>query len=92
MSGWKWLVSGVNGLPHRVPDDPAVIATYVGRGYELTDISGDMPAADDEDFAAALEEWQASKEPAEAEAAEPPDEVLEAPVEAESATTEKKVR
>ena len=75
-----WLVSGVNGLPHRVPDDEGAIAPLVARGFEVTDIPGDMPAADDEDFAAALDAWRASKEPAEVEEsaeAEEPVEILD---------------
>jgi hypothetical protein len=63
MSGWKWLVSSVNGLPHRVPDNESAIATLVGRGFEVTDLPGDWQS-DDEEFLAALEEWKAGKEKA----------------------------
>ena len=49
MSGWVWLVSGVNGLPHRVPDNPDAIAGFVGRGFTITDIPGVLNS-DDEEF------------------------------------------
>jgi hypothetical protein len=61
MTGWKWLISDINGLPHRVPDDPAVIATHVARGFELTDLPGDLNP-DDEEFVAALAVRQAGKD------------------------------
>jgi len=59
VSGWKWLISGINGMPHRVPDNPGVVASYVGRGYELTDIDGEL-ASDSEEFAVELAKRNAS--------------------------------
>lgn len=58
---WKWLISDINGLPHRFPDDPAVIAAFVARGYEVTDIPGDLND-DDEEFLAAMASRQATKD------------------------------
>ena len=80
MSGWAWLISDVNGLPHRVPE--GVSAFYAARGFQVTDIDGEL-ASDSEEFETALEEWQASKEPAE-ELAEFED--SEKPVQGQSAT------
>jgi hypothetical protein len=86
VSGWVWLISDVNGMPHRVPDNPSVITFWTGRGYEATDIPGDLDS-DSEEFVAAFDEWAAASEPAkpvEEEVA-----VLEVPDEAESATNKK---
>lgn len=58
MSSWVWLISDVNGLPHRVPE--AVVAFYAARGFQVTDIDGEFDS-DSEEFAAALEEWQSAK-------------------------------
>jgi len=60
MSGWVWLISS-DGLPHRVPDNPGVVASFVGRDYEATDLPGDL-SEDDEEFVALLAEWQDRKE------------------------------
>jgi hypothetical protein len=62
MSGWVWLISDVNGLPHRVPEE--VVAFYAARGFEVTDIDGDLDS-DTEEFQAALAERQAVQEVAE---------------------------
>ena len=53
-----WLLSGVNGIPHRVADDQAVIASFVARGFELTGISGEIPS-DSEEFQVELAKLQA---------------------------------
>ena len=59
MSGWTWLVSSINGLPHRVPD--GVVDFYAARDFEVTDIPGDLDS-DSEEFAAALAKRQANAE------------------------------
>ena len=61
MSGWVWLVSGINGLPHRVPDNPEVIEFFIARGFEVTDIPGELDS-DTEEFAAATAGRQALQE------------------------------
>jgi hypothetical protein len=58
MSGWVWLVSGVNGLPHRAPDDQGAIEPLVARGFTVTDLPGEWNS-DDEEFIAALAKLQA---------------------------------
>lgn len=61
MTDWKWLISEINGLPHRVPDDSEVVAFYAARGFEVTDIPGDLDS-DTEEFEAALAARQAVQE------------------------------
>ena len=61
MTGWVWLISDVNGLPHRVDNNPVTIGSLVARGFELTDLPGDLNS-DDEEFLAALAERQALKD------------------------------
>lgn len=85
MSGWVWLISDVNGLPHRVPE--AVAAFHAARGFQVTDIDGEL-APDSEEFEAAREAWQASTEPAE-ELPEFDD--SEKPVQGQSATNKKEM-
>ncbi len=60
MTGWVWLISNINGLPHRVPDNEAAIAPLVARGFEVTNIP-DVLNSDDEEFQVALAEWHAAK-------------------------------
>lgn len=62
--GWVWLISPVNGLPHRVPDHEEVIASFVGRDFVRTDIPGDIDS-DTEEFALELAKLQASDQAAE---------------------------
>lgn len=59
MSGWVWLISDINGLPHRVPE--AVVAFHAARGFQVTDIDGDLDS-DSEEFAAELAQRQAAAE------------------------------
>ena len=61
MTGWVWVISDVNGLPHRLPNDPSVIAAHVARGFELTDLPGDLNS-DDEEFVVALGARRAAKD------------------------------
>ena len=53
--GWVWLVSPVNGIPHRV--DEGALPAFVARGFEVTDLPGELDA-DDPDFIEMFEEWQ----------------------------------
>ena len=56
MTNWVWLISDINGLPHRVPEE--VVAFHAARGFQVTDIPGDLDS-DSEEFADALAERQA---------------------------------
>lgn len=47
-----WLVNA-EGAPHQVPDNEAVIDSFVGRGWRVTDLPRDKDS-DDEEFQAAL--------------------------------------
>jgi hypothetical protein len=76
---WKWLISSVNGLPHRVPNNESAVASHVLRGFEPTDIPGELNS-DDLEFAEARAEWQARKD----------EEAKKAKSEAKSATKSKK--
>ena len=58
--GWVWVVNPVNGLPHRLPDNQESIRAHLGRGYQLTDLPGDLDS-DDPDFVELFEAWQAKK-------------------------------
>jgi hypothetical protein len=80
-----WLINSLNGLPHYAPDEPGVIASLVGRGYEVTDLPVDLDS-DDPDFIEALEKLQGQaeeEEPGEFELVETAE-----PVVAKSATEE----
>jgi len=56
---WVWLISPANGLPHRVPE--GVVEFYAARGYEVTDIDGELDS-DSEEFANALAERQSARD------------------------------
>jgi hypothetical protein len=61
-----WLINSDG--PHRVPNDPGVIAYMVGRGWEVTDLPAHLDS-DDPEFIEALEKFQAEKVTAEAKSA-----------------------
>lgn len=73
-----WLVNA-EGVPHQVPNNQAVINSFVGRGWRVTDLPSDLDS-DDEEFQNLLAELSAEKE----ESPEQP------PAEAKSATKNKK--
>jgi hypothetical protein len=44
MTDWKWLVNADLNGAHRVPDNPGVVESFEARGWEVTDLSGDLDA------------------------------------------------
>lgn len=56
-----WLVNA-EGAPHQVPDNEAVIDSFVGRGWRVTDLPRDKDS-DDEEFQAALAALQVPEQP-----------------------------
>lgn len=88
-----WLIQPGNPEPHKVPDQPGVIAYFKGRGWQVTDLPADLDA-DDPEFIEALEKLQADDEiPSDADLPEVELVPLEAedtePVEAKSAVSKK---
>ena len=80
-----WLL-GTDGIPHQVPDNEAVIASFVGRGWTVTDLPRDL-GPDDEEFQDALAQLRDEAEPQPAEEPEPAQPVAAAP-----ATEKKEVK
>jgi len=58
-----WMINREIKGVHRFPDNPGVIRSYEGRGWEVTDLPTDLED-DDPDFMAAVEELLA-EDPAE---------------------------
>lgn len=48
MAEWKWLVHAEIGMAHRVQDNPGVLEWFESRGWEVTDLSGDLTSDSDE--------------------------------------------
>ena len=48
MTEWKWLVHAELGAAHKAPDNPGVIEWFESRGWEVTDLSGDLTSDSDE--------------------------------------------
>lgn len=42
MIEWKWLVNTEVGGIHRVPDNPGVVESFESRGWEVTDLDGNL--------------------------------------------------
>jgi hypothetical protein len=43
MTDWKWLVHAEFGA-HKVPGNPGVVELFEGRGWEVTDLDGNLDA------------------------------------------------
>ena len=55
-----WLTHPEHG-EHKVPDNPGVIAYFVGRGYVVSDLPAELEA-DDPEFIEALEKLRAGEQ------------------------------
>ena len=77
MSDWVWVINPINNMPHRLPNNPSVIKFHELRGYEVTELPGEL-SSDDPEFVELLEQLQAEESAEEQE-----------PVEAEQPAVEK---
>jgi hypothetical protein len=55
-----WLIHPELGGVHYVPDNPGVIESFKGRGWDVTDLPADLDS-DDPEFIELLEKLQAGE-------------------------------